>query len=381
MQFSREVLEAERDRRAAIFEKIMKDNNLDGLYFTSTAQPAYQMGAKYASGYTLSSRRDIVYVVPGELPYLVLPTVGQQSSAQKVSFLPADHILSDDLDKATEKFVRSLGGASPRIGVYEPNEVPAILYHALNCANAEFVDITYQLTCARQNKSDFELTCIRESSRIACSSVDAVVKALEPGKSEREIVGVAEGFVRAHGGEDSLILIRAQKPHTFISRASDRPIAEDGVFVYSVEMAGIFGYWTQCVRPIFMNYGVQPEAYRILGIIKEAEAAGREAFKPGNRVCDVAEAIEKVIADHKLNVGVWSGHGMGADLGDCVDIGASNKMEIVPNMILTMHPSVFSAEDGLLYGNTFVCTEKGAECLTPDYADVPYLPDLKKLVK
>ena len=65
----------------------------------------------------------------------------------------------------------------------------------------------------------------------------------------------------------------------------------------------------------------------------------------------------------------------------CVDIGASNKMEIVPNMILTMHPSVFSAEDGLLYGNTFVCTEKGAECLTPDYADVPYLPDLKKLVK
>ena len=195
------------------------------------------------------------------------------------------------------------------------------------------------------------------------------------------MVGLAEGYVRAHGGEDTLILIRAQKPHTFIARATDRVITEDDLFIYSVEMAGPGGYWTQCVRPIFMKKGNYPEAYRILQIIHEAEAAGAAKFVPGNRVCDVAAAIEEVVFRNNLKMGVWSGHGMGADLGDCVDIGTSNTMEIVPNMILTLHPSVMSEEDGLLYGNTWMSTEGAPICLTPDYADVHYLEDLKELIK
>ena len=66
---------------------------------------------------------------------------------------------------------------------------------------------------------------------------------------------------------------------------------------------------------------------------------------------------------------------MGADLGDGVDIGTSNKMEIVPHMILTLHPSVMSEEDGLLYGNTWMATERAPVCLTPEYADTFYLED------
>ncbi|MBQ4370183.1 MAG: aminopeptidase P family protein, partial [Oscillospiraceae bacterium] len=363
MEFSREVLAAELERRTAIFHKVMERNGLDGLFFTSTAQQAYQMGCKYLSGYALSSRRDIGYVTPGSLPYLVVPTIGQQSSAQKVSWLPPDHILSDELPAATEKFMRSLPSPCPRVGLYEPNEIPASILNALNSVKAEFTDITAELTEERQCKSEYELECIKAASKIAVKSVEWVVKNIAPGKSEREIVGLAEGFVRANGGEDSLILIRAQKPHTFISRASDRPIAEDGVFVYSVEMAGPGGYWTQCVRPIFMKRGAQPEAFRILGIIREAEAAGAAQFVPGNRVCDVAAAIEEVVFKNGLKMGVWSGHGMGADLGDCVDIGTSTKMKIVPNMILTLHPSVMSDEDGLLYGNTWMSTEGAPVCL------------------
>ena len=72
---------------------------------------------------------------------------------------------------------------------------------------------------------------------------------------------------------------------------------------------------------------------------------------------------------------------MGADLGDCVDIGTSNKMEIVPNMILTLHPSVMSDEDGLLYGNTWMSTDGAPICLTPEYANVHFLEDLKELIQ
>ena len=113
MEFSREVLAAELERRTAIFHKVMERNSLAGMFFTSTAQQAYQMGCKYLSGYALSSRRDIAYVTPGSVPCLVVPTIGQQSSAQKVSWLPPDHILSDELPAAAEKFMRSLPGTCP----------------------------------------------------------------------------------------------------------------------------------------------------------------------------------------------------------------------------------------------------------------------------
>ena len=383
MQFSKEILAAEFARRVGLFRKIMGRSKLDGLFFTSTAQQAYQMGCKYLSNYTLTTRRDIAYMTPDELPYLIVPTGGQQVGARKVSWLPEDHILADDLDAATARFVQGLaisGDHRPRIGVYEPKEVPAYLWNALHVRPVEIVDVTEELTIERQSKSDYELDCIRAASDIAIRSVEYVVRNIAPGKSEREMVGLAEGFVRANGGEDSLILIRAQKPHTFIARGTDRLITEDDLFVYSVEMAGPGGYWTQCVRPIFMKRGAHPEAMRILRIIHEAEAAGAAQFVPGNRICDVAAAIEEVVFGNGLKMGVWSGHGMGADLGDGVDIGTSNKMEIVPNMILTLHPSVMSDEDGLLYGNTWMATDGAAVCLTPQYADVPYLEDLRELI-
>ena len=380
MQFSKEVLAAEFDRRQTIFQKIMVNDHLDGLFFTSTAQQAYQMGCKYLSNYPLTTRRDIAYVTPDDVPYLVVPTGGQAVGARKVSWLPEDHILADDLDVATEKFVRSLKAERPRIGVYEPREVPEYIWNALHSRDIEAVDITAEMTAERQNKSEYEIACIKEASRIAIGSVEQIVRNIAPGKTDREMVGLAEGYVRANGGEDTLILIRAEKPHTFIARATDRVITEDDLFIYSVEMAGPGGYWTQCVRPIFIKRGNHPEAYRILQIIHEAEAAGAAKFVPGNRVCDVAAAIEEVVFRNHLKMGVWSGHGMGADLGDCVDIGTSNKMEIVPNMILTLHPSVMSDEDGLLYGNTWMSTDGAPVCLTPEYANVHFLEDLKALI-
>lgn len=381
MDISKETLAAEYKRRLGIFRKIMAKGSLDALFFTSTAQQAYQMGCKWLSNYTLTTRRDIAYVTPDDEPYLYVPTGGQAVGARKVSWLPADHIQADELDAATAKFVQGLKADRPRIGVYEPKEVPTYIWNALNCRDIEVVDITLELTSERQNKSEYELDRIKEASRIAIGSVEHVVRNIAPGKTDREMVGLAEGYVRAHGGEDTLILIRAQKPHTFIARATDRVITEDDLFIYSVEMAGPGGYWTQCVRPIFMKKGNHPEAYRILQIIHEAEAAGAAKFVPGNRVCDVAAAIEEVVFRNNLKMGVWSGHGMGADLGDCVDIGTSNTMEIVPNMILTLHPSVMSEEDGLLYGNTWMSTEGAPICLTLDYADVHYLEDLKELIK
>lgn len=84
---------AERDRRVALLDKLIEDTRVDALVLTSTAQQAYQIATKYVSGYQLTTRRDFVFMKPGEMPRLIIPTVGQQFHARRLSWLPDENIL------------------------------------------------------------------------------------------------------------------------------------------------------------------------------------------------------------------------------------------------------------------------------------------------
>ena len=378
--FTKEAKIAERDRRLALLNQLMEKNGLDAILFTSAAQQTLQMATKYITGYQLSSRRDYIFMKKGEMPYLILSNLGQQFHARRISWLPAENIVCGDMEELVKKFISSLPG-TPKIGTYETREMPVGMWQVLQSTGAEFVDVTREFTELRKSKSEYELALTRLASDIAVQSLEYVVRNIKPGVTENELIGGAEGFLRSRGAEDMLILTRSQKPHSFITRATDVPVKEDGVFVYSAEVAGPGGYWTQLIRPIFMSYDAQPEAQAILEVIKEAEKAGAAMIRPGNKIRDIAIAIEEVVAKRGYKTGVWSGHGMGADLGDGIDIGASNDMEIVPNMIFTLHPSVVSDTDGLLFGNTFVSTEGEAICLTPQYQDSLFIDDLRKVIK
>ena len=372
---------AERDRRIALLNKLMEDNKLDALVLTSTSQFAYQVATKYVSNYQLTTRRDFAFMKPGDMPRLIVPTVGQQYHAKRLSWLPDENIYSGPMVQMVCEWIKELGLAKPRIGMYETVELPGSIEAAIKDTGAEIVDITRAFTVARQLKSDFEIDMIKQASKLAVASFEHVVKIAEVGMSERQLIGAGEGYLRAHGAEDTLILTRSQYPHSFICRPTDYCMEPDSVFIYSAEVAGPNGFWTQVLRPIFFSDDCQPEVRRILSVICEAEAAGAEAMKIGNTVADVAKAIEKVVADNNCTTGIWSGHGMGHDLGDGVDIGNMNEMEIVPNMILTLHPSVLSDKDGFLFGNTWRATPNGAELLTPQYYNVHNISELKELVR
>ena len=73
---------------------------------------------------------------------------------------------------------------------------------------------------------------------------------------------------------------------------------------------------------------------------------------------------------------------MGCDLGDGVDISPENNMEIVPNMVLTLQPSVESSTNSLLYGNTYLTREHGDPInLTGKYMDSPFFDDLCSIIR
>lgn len=374
---------AERDRRLALFNKLMDDKGLDALVFTSTAQQTCQMAVKYLSNYSIMTRRDFAYMENGKMPFLLVHTVGQEFHAKTLSWLPEENVSAggDNMPKRVADFIKKLPAKRPRVGLYEASQIPVSIYGLLTETGAEFIDITEEFTILRAGKSEYEIELTKLASDISIASFEWVVKNIRVGSTEWELIGGAEGYLRERGAEETLVLCRSDKPHSFIAKPKNVKIAEGGIFVYSCEAAGPGGYWTQIIRPIFMSRDTQKEAYEILQVIKEAIAAGVEKMRVGYRICDVNEAIDKVVKKYGYSTGLWSGHGMGADLGDGVDIGNSNKMEIVPNMVLTFHPNVVSKTEGLLYSDTYMATEKDAVNLTGKYTDSPFYDDLIKEIK
>jgi len=294
MTFDQNTLLTERDRRVALLNKIMEEKGLDAVLMTSVAMPTFQLCIKYFTNYFLSSRRAFVFCAKGDMPYLILPTPGQAFHAKKLSWLPEDHIICGDL----MEIVKDKLYGFKKVGWYLPDEMPASVYRVLTSLNIEFVDFTQDLTLARANKSEYEIQLTKDASKLAADSFAHILKLMVPDvTTEQELIGAAEGYLRAHGMTDSLLLTRSQKPHSFISRALPVTIKKDGLFVYSVEVAGVGGYWTQMVRPVFFSRDAQPEAQAILKAGHIAETEGLKYLRPGYRICDVGEAIEAKVKE------------------------------------------------------------------------------------
>ena len=380
MTITKQELLEERARRYKLFQEAMTENKLDALLFSSFAMAAEQLQLKYATNYRQSTRRALIFIEKNKTPKLILPTAGQKFTAGKKSWLEPDDILTaDDINQMAADLIESIPG-SPRIGVVNFNNISLGAYKTLSQTKAEFVEIAQQFVEKYAPKSEMEIKFVKEASDLAVASFEYIVRQIKVGMSDTELMGGAEGFCFSNGADETLLLSRSEKPHTFIGGPTGKIIGPDDVFVYSVELSGKFHYWSQLVRPIFMSEKAHQDAYEIWKIILEAEAAGVRAFRPGNRICDLAEAVEEVIDRHGCKMGVWSGHGMGVDLGDGIDIGRPNKMQIVPNMVVTLHPSVQGETDGLLYGNTYLSTKGDAIPLTGKYQESPYFDYFKSVI-
>lgn len=380
MIVTKQAMMDERARRFSLMEELMAENQLDALLFSGMAMSAEQLQIKYVTQYTLTSRRAFVFMERQKTPKLILPTIGQKFTAGLHSWLPPEDIFSsDDIVRFVAELIEAFPEV-PRIGVVSFDMLPAKTHTLLTQTKAEFVDISQEYIEKRAPKSELEIGFVKEASNLAIGSFEDLIRRIEPGINELELMGGAQGYMFSHGAKETLLLSCSEKPHTFIARPFDRILGKDDVFVYSAEVSGKNGYWSQLVRPVFMSPAAHPDAFDIWNIAKEAEAAGVKAFRPGNRLCDIAEAVEDVLKIHGCSMGVWCGHGMGCDLGDGIDLGKPNKMKIAPNMVLTIHPSIQGATDGLLYGNTYLSTQGDAVSLTGKYEESPYYNHLRSAI-
>ncbi|WP_370009942.1 M24 family metallopeptidase [Nocardia cyriacigeorgica] len=219
-----------------------------------------------------------------------------------------------------------------------------------------------------------------ERLRAACAVGDAALAtllergALRPGRTERQVARDLEWAMFEHGGEavafETIVAAGANSavPH---HRPTDAVLTA-GDFVKLDFGAVVGGYHSDMTRTLVLGPPTdwQREVYEL---VRQAQAAGREALRPGVPVADVDAAARAVIdaAGHGALFVHGLGHGVGLRIHEAPGIAKAGTGTLLSGVAVTVEPGVyFPGRGGVRIEDTLVVREGGPELLTRTSKDL-----------
>jgi Xaa-Pro dipeptidase len=154
----------------------------------------------------------------------------------------------------------------------------------------------------------------------------------------------------------------AALPH---ATPSDRPIGPGELMIVDFG-AVVDGYASDLTRTFVLGEP-DPEAARIYAVVREANAAGRAAVRPGIPAEAVDQAARAVIED--AGYGPYfphrTGHGLGLEVHEPPYLVAGDTTPLQTGMVFTVEPGIYlSGKGGIRIEDVVVVTENGGESLT-----------------
>ena len=201
----------------------------------------------------------------------------------------------------------------------------------------------------------------------------ALLKAYAPGRTEAEIMApaVERFFARGAGPRMMNIVLSGTRgeAEAHFKVPGDRVVNPDDLMLYSLEIAGMEGYWVEFSRPLIQGrLSQRTEAMK--EVYPEALEAARRLMREGELASNVHRAAAEIFDKRGLALGHLSGHSIGTTMIEHPAIGAKNHVELRENMVFSFHPQVVD-QDGrvcLYTQDTYRVGKKEGECL----ADVPW---------
>ena len=369
--------EKELARRIGAVREAMEAAGLGGLVVFSQVVLGEKAAVRYLSNYRLLTRKDYMVLPLAGDPSLVVATINHQRGATATSWIKdirlggtAEAMIREVADKLT-----ACGLNKGAIGITGlSGSMPHWDFDLLRKAlpGATFTDATALLDGVRMAKSAEEIEMVRQTAEVADAAYELVLTMLRPGIDEREIAADVARLLCLRGVEDTLILTaKGRSFPCFVTPPGPYVFKEGDHYVFSIEISGPSGYWSQIVRP--MCLGKPSAGYeRLFEAGRLALEAGAARLVPGARAQDVARAVADEVRKAHLETGLWCGHGMGMDLGDGVGLSEDNPLELKEGAVITIHPHVMLPDrrEGLLMGDTYMVRQGGGENLSRTHCEL-----------
>ena len=242
-------------------------------------------------------------------------------------------------------------------------------------------------------KSRNEIDKMRRAGRIVAEVLALVETELKPGVSTAHLDRVAETYIRGAGAVPSFKGYHGYPASLCISIddevvhgiPGDRTIREGQIV--SVDAGAIYQGWHGDGARTFVVGPSRPEVARLVETCRAAMMAGIAAARPGNRIGDIAAAVEDVAGPAGYGiVRQYVGHGIGSAMHEEPQVpnfrSPAQGMQLVPGICLAIEPMLtlgshevetrpdgwtVVTKDGSLaahFEHTIVITDQGPQILT-----------------
>ena len=220
----------------------------------------------------------------------------------------------------------------------------------------------------RRIKSDNEIACIREAARITDLATKAVMAELKPGKTELELVGVAQKCIYENGAEYEGLpryCFAEKSTRHAISRSSYKVIQEGDIVQLNLS-AKICGYSPSIGLPVCCGK-LSPEKRELVQFGLDAHYWTEEHLKPGILASQVAKDFIKFYEKNGKRANYFYGpcHGTGLIEVEAPWMETSSDYELMPNMTFQIDTFVTSPTFGLRWEKPIAITKDGCQNLAP----------------
>tara|TARA_R100001369_G_scaffold92885_2_gene140880 strand:+ start:4990 stop:5808 length:819 start_codon:yes stop_codon:yes gene_type:complete len=196
-----------------------------------------------------------------------------------------------------------------------------------------------------------EIELMRESALIVSKTLGMLASEVKPGVTTLQLDGMAETFIRDHGGIPGFLglydfpnsLCMSPNAQVVHGIPNDTPLVEGDIISIDcgVLKNGFYGDHAYT----FEVGEVDAETKKLLQVTKESLYVGIREFKVGNRVGDVGYAIQQYTESHGYGVvRELVGHGLGREMHEDPEMPNYGKRgrgkKFVEGMVVAIEPMI-----------------------------------------
>jgi methionyl aminopeptidase len=192
---------------------------------------------------------------------------------------------------------------------------------------------------------------MRAAGRCAAQILDALVPHVVPGVTTDEIDEIVFAEMKARGAIPATLGYRGYTKscctsinHVICHGIPGEKALKDGDIV-NIDVTPILGGWHGDTSRMFLVGEVGIKARKLVQVTYEAMMLGIAQAKPGNRMGDVAHAIQSHAEGHRYSVvRDFCGHGLGRVFHDAPEVVHAGRPgtgpELLPGMFFTIEPMI-----------------------------------------
>lgn len=327
----------------------------------------------YFSGmHTHISERPILLFIPADgPPAAIIPTL--EAMKAEAAGVPAGRIFAwDDVGGYQGAFAAAsaalnLAGSHLGVEAYTLRllELELLRQHAPGVSTIHAEPTIMQL---RGRKDAAEIAAMQKAVNIAEQAIAGLLPRIRIGMTEKQVAGLLMQEMYTCGAD--LVAFgpivstgpNSASPHAM---PTERPLAAGDLLVIDW---GVFAddYPSDITRTFAVG-DIEPEFQRIYEAVKQANAAGKAAARPGASGEDVDRAARAVIeaAGYGEQFIHRTGHGLGLEVHEPPSMVEGNLEPLVPGNVFTVEPGIYlPGRGGVRIEDDVVITADGQRVLT-----------------